>query len=222
MSDLIRAQTWPESPYRGLNYYRLQDRALLAGRERDVADCSALLAHPETRVLLLHGMTGSGKSSFLRAGLIPTLEEEGAGYLFLRTSGTDDEALFIRSTDTPVDQIARQVYLFVNTPFSLRTPAGSQQLDLTLALLGAEEWEHYLAVAREENQMAESLRCIARTIPMTFVLIVDQAEEVLTLNPGEEGLENRARFFRFLREFHTLAFLPESSSRFAPNFTAVL
>ena len=206
MSDLIRAQTWPESPYRGLNYYRLQDRALLAGRERDVADCSALLAHPETRVLLLHGMTGSGKSSFLRAGLIPTLEKEGAGYLFLRTSGTDDEALFIRSTDTPVDQIARQVYLFVNTPFSLRTPAGSQQLDLTLALLGAEEWEHYLAVAREENQMAESLRCIARTIPMTFVLIVDQAEEVLTLNPGEEGLENRARFFRFLREFHTLRF----------------
>src|SRR5271163_3403385 len=144
MSDAIAVETWPSSPYRGLNYYRPQDRALLAGRDRDIRDRSALLAHPETRVLLLHGMTGSGKSSFLRAGLIPTMEEEGVNYLFLKTPGTDDEALFIRSTDAPVDQIARQVYLFAKDPFSLRTPTSSQCVDLTAALLGKEKWEDYL------------------------------------------------------------------------------
>jgi hypothetical protein len=37
-------------------------------------------------------------------------------------------------------------------------------------------------------------------------LFVDQAEEVLTLNPGAEGFENRAAFFGFLRAFQRLEF----------------
>jgi energy-coupling factor transporter ATP-binding protein EcfA2 len=198
---------WPEWPYRGLNYYRLQDQALLAGRDRDTIECSTLLAHPETRVLLLHGMTGCGKSSFMRAGLIPTMEGEGAGYLFLKTPDADDEALFIRCTDTPMGQIARQVFLFAEMPFPLRTPTGNQEVDLTDALLGKDTWEDYLAAAGDEGEvLLESLSCIARKIPKTLVLIVDQAEEVLTLNVSEEGLPNRARFFRFLRDFKALGF----------------
>jgi hypothetical protein len=206
MSNLTLHPKWPEHPYRGLNYFRPQDRLLLAGRDNDVATCFSLLAHPRTRVLLLHGSTGCGKSSFLRAGLIPTMEQEGAGYLFLKIPGADDEALFIRCTEAPVDQIARQVFVFASEPFRLKTPKRWQELDVRPALLGADKWETYLARVRDEDGLLESLRRIAGIIPQTLVLIVDQAEEVLTLNPGEGNFVNRARFFQLLRGFQTLEF----------------
>jgi hypothetical protein len=94
------------------HYFRPQDRALLAGRDDDVAVCSTLLAHPQTRVLLVHGPTGCGKSSFLRAGLIPAVEE-GAGYLFFKTKGGDnvkpdemDPPLLVDATDLVVHSLA--------------------------------------------------------------------------------------------------------------------
>jgi hypothetical protein len=197
---------WPEKPYRGLNYFRPQDRRLLAGRDADIAACGGLLAHPQTRVLLLHGSTGCGKSSLLRAGLIPAMEVEGAGYLFLKVRDADDEALFIRCTEAPIDKIARHVFLFVSEPLRIRTPINERELDLTPALLGTDSWETYCASARENDGLIESLRRIARILPQTLVLIVDQAEEVLTLNPSEENFTNRARFFGFLRNFQMLEF----------------
>lgn len=201
-----KSAEWPDKPYRGLNYFRSQDRLLLAGRDNDVANCGELLSHPYTRVLLLHGATGCGKSSFLRAGLIPYMEEEGAFYLFLKIPDADDEALFIRCTEAPVDQIARQVFLFARHKFQLRTPRGMRELDLTPALLKTSSWEDYLAAARCKDGLLESLRNIAAIIPQTLVLIVDQAEEVLTLSPGNENFLNRSNFFNFLRAFQNLAF----------------
>ena len=197
---------WPDLPYRGLNYFRPQDRPLFAGRDHDVEACSSLLAHPRTRVLLLHGLTGCGKSSFLRAGLIPAMEDEGAGYLFLKVPGTDDEAIFIRSTEAPIDQIIRQVYLFCSSPFRIRTPTGYRQLDLGHALLGANSWEAYLDKARANDGLIESLRRISEIIPQTLVLIIDQAEEVLTLNHSEAAFINRVHFFHLLRLFQELEF----------------
>jgi hypothetical protein len=197
---------WPALPYRGLNYFRPVDRPLLAGRKNDILECTSLLAHPTTRVLLLHGATGCGKSSFLRAGLIPDMEEQGAGHLFLKTVNADDEALFIRCTEAPIGQIARQVFLFASKPFVLRTPRGSRTLDLSPALFNMPIWEKYLAAASDPEFLLESLREIARIIPQTLVLILDQAEEVLTLNPGQEDFANRLRFFAFLRKFQELEF----------------
>jgi hypothetical protein len=206
--DSKARQIWPEVPYRGLNYFRPVDRPLLAGRENDTLECTTLLAHPSTRVLLLHGATGCGKSSFLRAGLIPDMEEQGAGHLFLKTTSTsaNDEALFIRCTDAPIGQIARQVFLFANIPFVLRTPKGSRTLDLSPALLKTATWETYLTAAADPDFLLASLREIATIIPQTLVLILDQAEEVLTLNPGQEPPLNRLRFFSFLRKFQQLEF----------------
>ena len=204
------ASPWPPKPYLGLNYFRAQDRPLLAGRDADIADCTELLTHTQTRVLLLHGSTGCGKSSFLRAGLIPTFEDHGPSHLFLRTPDDDHDALFIRCTAAPVDQIARQIFLFAQRPFLLHTPKGERLIDLSPALLGCTRWEDYLLAARnyfeDEFGLARSLRIIAQTMPQTIVLVVDQAEEVITLNPGVEYYNNRAIFFGFLREFQRLAF----------------
>ncbi|WKK26296.1 helix-turn-helix domain-containing protein [Streptomyces olivoreticuli] len=63
------------SPYRGLTRYEPGDRGLFFGRERLVDELVTLVgAH---RVVTVFGPSGSGKSSLLRAGLIPRLRHPG-------------------------------------------------------------------------------------------------------------------------------------------------
>ncbi|MER5933565.1 DNA-binding protein [Streptomyces sp. NPDC002054] len=65
------------SPYRGLARFEPGDSELFFGRDRAVADLLALVR--EHRVVTLFGASGSGKSSLLRAGLIPQLRDTGPG-----------------------------------------------------------------------------------------------------------------------------------------------
>ncbi|WP_214401040.1 cytochrome D1 domain-containing protein [Pseudonocardia lacus] len=57
------------APYRGLAAYEAEDAGLFFGRERLLDELVARLA--TTRFLAVFGPSGSGKSSLLRAGLIP-------------------------------------------------------------------------------------------------------------------------------------------------------
>jgi hypothetical protein len=57
------------------------------------------------------------------------------------------------------------------------------------------------AVTSSPRHLADSLSCIARKLPATLVLVIDQVEELLTLRPGTEGEGPRTRFFDFLEEF---------------------
>src|SRR5262249_22473687 len=74
----------PEKPYPSLRYYEHGDRPLFAGRDGDIARCAQILGAADTRMLVLHGESGCGKSSFLRAGLLPHLEEECVGFRALQ------------------------------------------------------------------------------------------------------------------------------------------
>ena len=60
----------PEKPYRSLGHYDSEDRLLFTGREADMVRFSAALDVSSTRMVVLHGESGLGKSSFLRAGVI--------------------------------------------------------------------------------------------------------------------------------------------------------
>jgi hypothetical protein len=64
-------------PYRGLTRFEPDDRHLFFGRDRMVEELERLVC--EHRFAVLLGASGSGKSSLLRAGLIPRLREETAG-----------------------------------------------------------------------------------------------------------------------------------------------
>ncbi len=62
-------------PYRGLSAYQGEDRLLFFGRD---ADTDALLVRTLPRsVVAIVGPSGSGKSSLVRAGLLPRLSEQG-------------------------------------------------------------------------------------------------------------------------------------------------
>ncbi|KDN75582.1 hypothetical protein DF19_08700 [Streptomyces olindensis] len=62
------------APYRGLVRFEPDDRHLFFGRQRMVDQLGELVC--EHRFAVLFGPSGSGKSSLLRAGLIPRLQEE--------------------------------------------------------------------------------------------------------------------------------------------------
>ncbi|QFR01715.1 hypothetical protein F9278_42230 [Streptomyces phaeolivaceus] len=62
-----------ESPYRGLTRFEPADRALFFGRDRLVNEVQDLVC--EHRFAVVFGASGCGKSSLLRAGLIPRLQE---------------------------------------------------------------------------------------------------------------------------------------------------
>jgi WD40 repeat protein len=79
--DPLRTPELPESscPYRGLKAFVEADRSVFFGRESQLGQALELLA--ENRWLALIGDSGTGKSSFLRAMLLPAVKERrnGAG-----------------------------------------------------------------------------------------------------------------------------------------------
>ncbi|MEU9889604.1 hypothetical protein [Sphaerisporangium sp. NPDC051011] len=66
-----------DAPYRGLMRFEPEDAARFFGREKLVAELRVYVAG--NPFLGIFGPSGSGKSSLLRAGLIPALLEESAG-----------------------------------------------------------------------------------------------------------------------------------------------
>lgn len=74
---LVEGEGEGPAPYRGLARFEPDDRDLFFGRDRLVQELNGLVR--ENRFAVLFGASGSGKSSLLRAGLIPRLRAEMAG-----------------------------------------------------------------------------------------------------------------------------------------------
>jgi hypothetical protein len=194
---------WPAFPYKGLSFYGLEDEPIFAGRARDVRACAALLGSMDVRVLLLHGPTGCGKSSFLRAGLIPYLERRGVSFEFLKTAdGGRHRALFVRSTADPLAQLGEAIYDLFKGDHVARRKDRDEPLKRAAAELKLPARPRFLSQFAESPDYAmEVLAKVALPLPRTLVLVLDQAEEVFTLQPGKEADRPRENFFAFLAGF---------------------
>ena len=71
--------TWPDgtSPYPGLEWFDQDYAPLFFGRDREVTELVGKLSEPGGRFLIISGASGSGKSSFVAAGLWRALMKEG-------------------------------------------------------------------------------------------------------------------------------------------------
>lgn len=178
-----RPKSWPNDPYKGLTFYSVDDVPLFAGRDDDIDAMTGMIGIGNTRIVLLHGMTGCGKSSFLRAGLIPTLEEEMASYEFLRDENGQPD--FIRSTDDPTASLARKLHQAIR----------SKRLSIELP---ADEADFVGTVASDPEQLVTVVERLASQIRRTLVLVIDQAEEVITVKADSRGDPARLQFFDLL------------------------
>jgi WD40 repeat protein len=175
----------PDEPYRSLGYYDEADRALFTGRDADVVRFAATLDRPDTRILILHGESGIGKSSFLRAGVIPYLEQECVGYRFLRRS--DGSLRIIQPAKDLLGVAAQHMLDATAAPVCYRTPEGGQETVNLRPLIDkaigkpADLATLREALRRDSGVFAEILSHLADRLPYALVLVFDQIEEVFTL-----------------------------------------
>src|SRR5271166_1652307 len=203
MDTLPFAAQWPKHPYRGLDFYRETDALLFRERDRDVDECAAILLGFGVKILLLQGSSGSGKSSFLRAGLIPHLKRGQRRSFFL--NGRDS---VIRCTTDPLPEIARSlVDTLKNGDTSTETPyegskwGGEDLAEAAVCHNVGRVIEQALPGPREglAEVLVEALVEVCGDLSGKLILVLDQAEEVLTRAPGERsGDEAAMAFFRFL------------------------
>jgi len=140
-------------PYKGLAAFEAQDAEFFFGREEVVAELMARLAG--TRFLAVVGPSGSGKSSLVRAGLLPAVWD-GA------LPGSEEwPTLVITPGAHPLEELAVRVALLNDYPASV--------------LLREIEEDHrslHLAVKQALAEQPASVKLLA---------VVDQFEEIFAL-----------------------------------------
>lgn len=195
---------WPENPYLGLDFYRESDAALFRERDGEVRECADLLLGYGLKFLLLHGSSGCGKSSFLRAGLIPYLKRHTLPLCFLNSDDT-----VIRCTEDPLRALARSLRLAVDQPKvfadTLASSDGGPHVDQN----ARERIRQQLSLESEGladlgTRLLDTLMDLSADLPGKLVILLDQAEEVLTraLDDPEAVAVPASRFFRFLEEIY--------------------
>ena len=93
----------PRAPFVGFAAFSAADAAYFFGRERLVTDLAARLT--EERFLALVGASGSGKSSILRAGLLPALARRATDIPLLVRPGTAPSEALASALGGPVDDV---------------------------------------------------------------------------------------------------------------------
>ena len=195
--------TLPDHPYRSLAYYDCADRLLFTGRDADVVRFAATLDRPDTRILVLHGESGIGKSSFLRAGVIPYLEEECVGYRFLRDA--EGQVVIIQASKAPVGRLAAGLLEMTERRVEYLTPTRDvRTIDLRPVLdeaLGTQANAATLraALMDDPGRLATLLERLSAPLPHALVLVLDQAEGLFTLAKTPEEIAARDQALRLLQ-----------------------
>ena len=191
----VRTLRWPHEPYKGLDFFTADDAVLFSQRDQDVENCAAQLDDFSTKVLFLHGFSGMGKSSFLRAGLLPRLENppEDSGKFFFLRDGSGKPAV-VRATGDP---IARMYETLAETMRGDKRVPGRARAEVQRILAAPPHADRLKAA----ETLLSAVETLAANLGPIFALVVDQAEEVLTLpQPDEEASNRRTAFFWFLEE----------------------
>jgi len=157
-----------ECPYAGLSSFQERDAGKFFGRNREIA---AMMARIRDRPLMaVVGGSGVGKSSFVRAGVVPALKHSGEPW----------EALVLRPGRKPVEALAHVIQPMI--------AAGTSG---TAHLAGDVEEQRRLAetLRREPGHLGDVLRHRARRDGRRLLLFVDQLEELYTLaaDPAERA-----------------------------------
>ena len=144
-----------ETPYAGLSSFQENDANKFFGRNREIA---AMVTRIRDRPLMaVVGSSGVGKSSFVRAGLVPALKR----------SGDQWETLVIRPGRNPIEALASLIAPMIATATNLADEMEEQKKLVE-------------TLRREPGHLGHVMRGRARRDSRKLLLFVDQFEELYT------------------------------------------
>ncbi|MDE1885816.1 MAG: ATP-binding protein, partial [Xanthomonadaceae bacterium] len=160
----------PENPWLGLFSYAEETRAYFHGRDEEAAE----LARRVRRKLLtvLFGQSGLGKTSLLRAGLVPRLRDDGYCPVYVRVD-------YAPESPPPSEQIKQAIFRATAAAGHWTRPGSSIE--------GESLWEflhHRGDLLRDANGQT-----------LMPLLIFDQFEEIFTLGQADDAGRLRAKQF---------------------------
>ena len=166
------------NPFPGLRPFNQEEDYLFFGREQQVAELVTLLR--KQRFLAVTGTSGSGKSSLVRAGLLPELQGG-----MMKEVGSDWETLVLRPGGAPLQHLAEAV-----AEASLEDPEDPKVIGELLATLNHSGLGLVEAIRQSDFE------------PGTNVLIlVDQFEEIFRFQrSGATNEEQAVSFVNLLLE----------------------
>jgi energy-coupling factor transporter ATP-binding protein EcfA2 len=173
-----------ERPFPGLRPFGYEDREYFFGREDQVYALYRLLEH--SRFIAVIGSSGSGKSSLVRAGLLPLIQEESEG-----KGGRDWRWVTFTPGDAPINRLAD----------ALLTLAPKEELaderQIRRERIG-------FALRRSSFGLGEALDEIPNLAGTSLLLVVDQFEELFRFGGDRIGdavwRDEAANFVQLLLE----------------------
>lgn len=151
------------NPYKGLASFAKEDVAYYFGREDNIKEViNKVVANEEYNLFTLPGISGVGKSSFLKAGIIPKFEDE-YNYTVIYTRPGDDP--------------------FYNLSFELNKYLTSTSVD---AISEAEKLEKIFKLEEDSKKVIKNaVKTITQKHTTKVLIIIDQFEELFTNSKKE-------------------------------------
>jgi cell division protein FtsB len=168
------------NPFPGLRPFEADEDYLFFGREQQTDELLRRLRR--TRFLAVVGSSGSGKSSLVRAGLVPSLHGGS-----MAGAGSRWRDAICRPGDKPIHNLAQALHDAVG----LGHAQGTREVNLAIIETTLRSSSNGLSAVFEQAQLADE---------ENLLLVVDQFEELFRYRPssGEHDSEGALAFVKLL------------------------
>jgi hypothetical protein len=229
-----KGRSWDSDPFRGLQYFDFEHAPIFHGRTKavgEVVDALKEQAIAKKPIVLVLGPTGSGKTSLIRAGVLPLLSElatvmgEGPWRRAITRPGSGGDpfeglaAALLADGALPELQESRDAQRTIAEALRARPETVALRIGETLDQISAQELDLLLngekdqssASGRIESAELARHRRLRRVKPKAqLAIFVDQLEDLFTSSYPETGQRNYISTIATLvrsRKVHVIAAL---------------
>lgn len=173
------------SPYPGIQSFEAEDAATYFGRDQEtlavIERLEARRFQGNTRILIIVGASGSGKSSLLKAGVLPQLPRRPKSWIVLPV---------MRPEKAPIEALAKSI------AHHLGRLEATDRADLPT------DWETWRDTLSDQAKAVTKIEKLLKTLrrpevaSATVLLPIDQLEELFKVSPERE----RTAFLRLMAD----------------------
>lgn len=151
-----------------------------SGRQKDVQRLIERIARADCKLTVVHGPSGVGKSSILKAGLVPTLHDQFIGdrtaKAFLLSVYSDWVAVLARSLNLALAQTDLSLSAKFTTQVLLHKIRELTERNSTVVLI-FDQLEEFFFIVKEQNQRVQFYKFISECLNIPFVKIIFSLRE---------------------------------------------